>query len=439
MKKVKTRSLSVLLLVGIAILGMGFYVGRYIVLGSDWASAPFNAAVFRRGILTVGSVVDRNGIELAGVTDGVRTFADNGDVRRATLHAVGDRGGNIGTGAMSVFAADMAGFNIITGSYSVSNPGRQIGLTIDSRLNSVAFRALEGRRGVVMVSNYKTGEIICMVSSPTFDPLDPPVNPSHEEAPFVNRAIQANYTPGSTFKLVTAAAAIDRIRNVYDLEFHCTGQLQIGNDLLICPGEHGTLGIARGMQVSCNIVYGELALELGADVLAEFAEKLGLSVRTRVNGISTARGNFDKAAPGSVNLAWSGVGQFTNEVCPASMLRFVGAIANEGSAVELHFKQRTGLSSFIPTRTQRILNRNTANHLEEIIEIQNRQNFPGLDIYAKSGTAQVGGNNNPHAWYVGYIKNPDHPYAFVVIVENGGGGTAVAAPIANRVLQEAVG
>ena len=73
------------------------------------------------------------------------------------------------------------------------------------------------------------------------------------------------------------------------------------------------------------------------------------------------------------------------------------------------------------------------------MEIQNRQNFPGLEIYAKSGTAQVGGNNGPHAWYTGYITNPDHPYAFIVIVENGGGGTAVAAPIANRVLQEIVG
>ena len=438
MKKVKTRSLSVLLLVGIAVLGMAFYIGRFIVLGSDWASAPFNAAIFRRGVLTVGEITDRNGVLLAGISDGSRTFASNGDVRRSTLHAVGDRAGKIGTGAMSVFAAEMAGYNMITGSYSVSDPGRMIGLTIDSKLNVIALNALEGRRGVVMVSNYKTGEILCMVSSPTFDPLDPPVNPSNEEAPFVNRAIQANYTPGSTFKLVTAAAAIERINNVYDLEFHCTGELPVGNDILICPGEHGNLGITRGMQVSCNIVYGELALMLGADVLAEFTEKLGLSVRTRINGISTARGNFDKAASGSVNLAWSGVGQFTNEVCPASMLRFIGATANEGNAVELHFKQRTGLSSLIPPRTQRILNKNTANQLEEIIEIQNRQNFPGLEIYAKSGTAQTGGNNAPHAWYVGYIKNPGHPYAFVVIVENGGGGTAVAAPIANRVLQEAV-
>jgi len=441
MKKVRTRALSVLLLVGIAVLGMGFYVGRYVFQGAQWASAPFNAAVYRRGVLTVGTVIDRNGVVLADVTGDERTFASNADVRRSTLHAVGDAEGNVGTGALSVFASDLTGYNLITGSYSLNNRGRQVQLTIDSRLNAVAFRALEGRRGVVMVSNYKTGEIICMVSSPTFDPANPPadLNTSSLEGVYVNRAIQSAFTPGSIFKVVTAAAAIERIPNVYDLTFTCTGEVLVGNDLLICPGSHGTLGIERGMQVSCNIVYGELALELGADTMAEFTGKFGLTTRTRINGIRTAIGNFDKAAPGSVNLAWSGVGQYTNTVCPASMLRFIGAVANNGSAAELHFRMRTGVSSVIPSGSQRLLSRDTASKLSELMEIQNRQNFPGLEIYAKSGTAQVGGNNAPHAWYTGYITNPDHPYAFIVIVENGGGGTAVAAPIANRVLQEIVG
>jgi len=348
--------------------------------------------------------------------------------------------GNVGTGALTAFASDLMGFDLITGSYSVRSQGREVRLTIDSRLNATALRALDGRRGVVIVSNYKTGEILCMVSNPTFDPANPPtdVNTPALEGVYLNRAIQSAYTPGSTFKLLTAAAAIERIPNVYDLTFNCRGEMQIGSDLLICPGEHGRIGIERGMQVSCNIVYGELALAIGGNHLENLAEKVGLSTRTRVDGIQTASGNFDRAPLGSVNLAWSGVGQYTNTVCPASMLRFVGAIANEGNAAELHYRQRTGPASIVPARTQRLLSRSTASQLGNLIEIQNRQNFPGLEIHAKSGTAQVGGGNNPHAWYVGYITNPDHPYAFVVIVENGGGGTAIAAPIANRVLQQAV-
>jgi peptidoglycan glycosyltransferase len=172
--------------------------------------------------------------------------------------------------------------------------------------------------------------------------------------------------------------------------------------------------------------------------MLEYAEKYGFTERIKVGELLTARGNFDSAASGSVNLAWSGVGQFTNTVCPAAMLRFVGAIANEGRAVNLQLLKRTGISALIPAGSTRLMNRNTAKELSEIIEIQNRENFPGLSIHAKSGTAQVGNNKDPHAWYVGYITNKDYPLAFVVMVENGGGGTAVAAPIANRVLQLAI-
>ena len=441
MNKVKKRALSVLLLIIVALLGMCFYTVRYVLYGHEWASAPFNSTVFRRGVLAVGTVTDRNGIVLAGETDGKRTFAENRNIRRATLHAVGDADGNIGTGALVAFASDLMGYNIITGSYSMTTAGRQIALTIDAKLNETALSALNGRRGVVMVSNYKTGEILCMVSSPTFDPSDPPPNLDSPEfeGVFVNRAIQSVYTPGSTFKLVTAAAAIEKVSRIYDRVFECTGSLEVGNDILICPGEHGSIGIERGMQVSCNIVFGELALDMGANIMAEYAEKYDLSDRTTVSRITTAKGNFDEAASGSVNLAWSGVGQFTNTVNPATMLRFVGAIANDGTALDLYYLKRTGISSFIPPRSERIMPRNTAVQVADLIEIQNRQNFPGLDIYAKSGTAQVGGGREPHAWYAGYITNTNYPLAFVVIVENGGGGTAEAAPIANRVLQEAVG
>jgi len=440
MNKVNTRALSVLILVGIALLGIGFYIVRYIMFGDDWASAPFNATVFSRGVLAVGTITDRNGVILANVEDGKREFADNADVRRSTLHVVGDKDGNIGTGALSVFAPELMGFNLITGSYSVTSTGRQISLTIDSRLNTEALRALDGRRGAVLVSNYLTGEILCMVSSPTFDPADPPDNvdtPAFEGV-YVNRAIQSAFTPGSTFKLATAAAAIEQVPRVFTREFECTGELVTARGTVTCPRVHGTLDFERGMQVSCNIVYGELAIEMGADVMARYAERFSLSGRTVISGITTASGNFEKASPNSADLAWSGVGQFTNTVCPATMLRFVGAIANEGNAVELSFRERSRMSAVLPSRTERIMDRTTALSLNDMIRVDNRQSFPGLEIHAKSGTAQVGGGRDPHAWYVGYITNENYPLSFVVIVENGGGGTAEASPIANRVLQRAI-
>jgi len=441
MNKVRTRAYSVLFLVAIAILGMGFLVIRFIVFGAEWATTQktFNETVFRNGrFIAAGTIVDRNGVILADTTDGRRTFSESQDVRRATLHAVGDMHYNIGTGALSVFASDLTSYNLITGSFGITGAGRQVDLTLDSRLNVIALNALGSHRGAVMVSNYQTGEILCMVSSPAFDPISPPVNPSEEEGIFVNRAIQSAYPPGSTFKLVTAAAAIDNITDVYELTFTCTRETPVGNDVLICRhGPHGTLGIERGMEVSCNIVFGELALMLGSGVLAEYTEKFSLSTRTHVSGIPTARGNFDESEPGSIFLAWSGIGQHTNQVCPASMLRFVGAVANGGNAVELYFKQRTGISSVFPPRSDRIIDKATAAKLGDLMEVRNRHSFPDLELFAKTGTAQDDARA-PHAWYVGYITNEDYPLAFVVIVENSGSGREVASPIANRVLQEAI-
>jgi len=440
MNKIRTRSYSVLLLVAIALLGMLFLVIRFFIYGAEWATTRerFNETVFRNGkFIATGTITDRNGLILADVTDGLRTYAESADVRRATVHSVGDLQYNISTGALTVFASELSSYNLLTGSFGITGPGSEVNLTIDSRLNVVALNALGNHRGAVIVSNYKTGEILCMVSSPTFDPTNPPTNPSDEEAPFYNRAIQSAYPPGSIFKLVTAAAAIDTFDNVYDLVFNCTREVQIGNDMLICNGTHGTLGIERGLEVSCNIVFGELAIALGPEILARYSERFGLSTRTNINGIPTARGNFEESTPGSIFLAWSGIGQHKNQVNPASMLRFVGAIANDGYAVELYFNQRFSLSSRISSNTVRIINKATAISLGELMEVRNLQNFPGLELHAKTGTAQDNAGA-PHAWFVGYITNEDYPLAFVVVVENSGSGRDIASPIANRVLQEAI-
>ena len=428
-----------LLLVAVAVLGMGFYLVRFVVFGHEWASAPFNQTVYRRGLLVTGTLTDRNGVVLASVTDGVRTFAESRDVRRATLHTVGDLQGNIGTGALTVYASDMIGYSFFTGSYSRTGEGSTTALTIDSKLNVEAFKALNGRRGVVMVSNYKTGEVLCMVSNPSFDPDDPPADVSGPsfEGVYLNRAISSAYTPGSVYKLLTAAAAIEKTGDVYDRVFECTGELKTGLGSLTCPRVHGNIGFERGVELSCNIVFGELALELGADTLAEYAGKYGLSGRLEVGGIITARGNFDKAGPDTANLAWSGVGQYNNTVCPAAMLRFVGAVANNGNAAEMFLLKKSGVQFLLPASTTRIMNRNTAVLLGELMELQS-SSFPGLQLHAKSGTAQVGRDTEPHAWYTGYITNDNFPLAFVVVVENGGSGTAVAGPVANRVLQAAV-
>lgn len=438
-KRIKTRALSVLLLAAVAVIGLSLYVARFAVNGDRWASSFVNQSVYHRGSLSVGTLVDRNGVILYGATDGHRTFAEDAATRRATLHVVGDANGFIGTGALTMLAPQLIGYNAITGTYSRTGEGSTVALTIDSRLNVEAHRALDGRRGAVMVMNYQTGEILCMVSGPTFDANNPPGDIEDDpkfEGVYINRAISAVYPPGSTFKLITAAAAIESIHDISDRTFHCDGSMWTGDGAVNCPSSHGTMSFKDALAESCNGVFAELSLELGSDTLARYAKKYGLSERTTVGRVRTAEGNFGRADPDTTALAWSGIGQHTNTVCPAAMLRFVGAIANDGITMPMRLTQRTGFSLF--AQGSRIMKRETAERLGEMMNYNARNSsFPGLTMHAKSGTAQVGGDAKPHAWFAGYISNEGCPLAFVVVVENGGGGAAVAGAVASRVLQAA--
>ena len=117
MKRVKHRSFAVLILAAVIVFGLGLYIFRYITDGRDWASFPSNDTSFKDGVLSVGTVLDRNGVMLAGVDEnGDRIFAEDELTRRAVFHAVGDKYGNIGTGALNAFRPQLIGFDLINGS-----------------------------------------------------------------------------------------------------------------------------------------------------------------------------------------------------------------------------------------------------------------------------------------------------------------------------------
>lgn len=446
MKRVSNRAIALALLAGILLIVLAVYIFNYVTEGHAWVSFPSNQTVFNGGVLKVGTILDRDGDVLSGVSNGERIYADSAAVRTATLHAVGDLNGNIGTSALVSFAPRLIGYNVITGAYSRTGTGRTISLTIDDDLNVTAYKALNGKKGAVGIMNYETGEMICMVSSPSFDPVNIPDLESGGEkynGVYINRFLSSAYTPGSTFKLVTLAAAIENIPDLYDRVFTCEGSLNVGGDIVNDTGKHGDIGIEDALAVSCNTAFAQLALELGADKLQSYAAKFGLTQSADVNGIKTAAGTFDKAEAGTANLAWSGIGQYNDTVCPANMLRYVAAIANGGVAADMSLIHRTGLSGILPAGSQRLLSASTAEKIAtmmsyDVYKTYGQSNFPGLELYAKSGTAEVGGDLAPHSWFVGYITNTDHPLAFVVVVENGGSGSHTAGTVANKVLQAAI-
>ncbi len=445
MKKVGGRTNALLILAALILTGLTLFLARLASDGSGWVSFPSNKTVYTDGVLMLGTVTDRNGVVLSDVENGQRMYADDASVRASTLHAVGDLGGNIGTGALSAFASRLIGYDYINGVYSRAGDGKTLALSIDADLNVAAYEALGGRKGTVAVVNYETGELLCMVSAPSYDPQNMPnLEGEAYEGVYLNRFLSGAYAPGSTFKLVTLAAAIENIDGLYDRVFTCEGGLTVGGDWVACTGAHGALKIEDALAASCNSAFSSLALELGADTLGHYAEKFGLTQSLEIDGIKTASGNFTLAEDGTANLAWSGIGQYEDTVCPYAMLRLVCAVANGGRAVDMTLLKPSGIGAILPVGSERLMSSETAEKIAvmmnyNVYKTYGQENYPGLELYAKSGTAEVGGDKAPHAWFVGFITNADSPLAFVAVVENGGSGSRAAGPVANAVLQAAVG
>lgn len=437
MKKIKNRAFFAMLIALELVFGMCIFAFRLFSDGKDWVMLRANQSVFNEGVLDTGTVTDRNGVILANAGNGVYSYAEDETVRRSCFHAVGDYNGNIGSGAITAFDYKLAGYDFIDGVASVNGNGGKVKLSIDSTLNAVAYKALNGRKGAVLVSNYKTGEILCMVSTPSYDPNNPPdLTSSTYEGVYMNRCLGATYTPGSIFKLITLSAAIENIPDLYERTFTCTGSAQVGGDTVHCTGVHGEQTIEQALANSCNSAFSEISQELGADTIYSYAEKFGFCKSLTVSGIDTAAGSLDKAEIGTSNLSWMGIGQYNDLISPIAMLRFVSAIANDGLA-----KGPVLLKNGYAGST-RLLETETAQKIQEFMSYNvanayGQWMFPNLNICAKTGTAEVG-DGTSHAWFVGFLNDKDNPLAFTVIIENGGGGLVNAGPVANAVLQAAV-
>lgn len=445
MKKIEKRAIMCLLLAFVLLTGVGIFSYRYVAHGDDWASYEGNRDVYNEGDLSKGKLYDTNGTLLMQNTPDGMIFNDDASVRTALMHITGDKDNNISTGANRAFTDELIGYNLINGVYSLNNAGKDVSLTLDANICATAYEALAGRSGTVGVYNYKTGEILCMVSSPTYDPVDPPSEP--EDGVYINRFTSATFVPGSIFKLVTAAAAIENLDDAYTWEINCTGSVSYGGEYAVTDvSAHGTVDLEKALEVSCNCYFGQLAEKLGPDLLEKYTEKAGLMTSYDIDGIKTTEGTFDFPDSG-MNLAWTGIGQWEDMINPCSMMVYMGAIANGGEATHPNIVKPTTFMGKqidkITTKTTNMIDSTTAASLTEmmannVVSHYGSENFPGLSLCAKSGTAEVGDYKEPHAWFAGFLNDDSNPYAFIVLVENSGYGADVAGAVANTLMQAVV-
>lgn len=447
MKKVSGRAIFPLILAIVLLAGTVLLCVRYFAKADGWVTFSGSPHVYTGVNLDGGVVTDRDGTLLLDSTDG-RTYSADAVTRTATMHLLGDRYGYIQAPLLGSFADDMIGFDKINGLYGAEGTEANAALTLSAAAQTAAYQALGNYHGTVGVYNYKTGEILCAVTSPSYDPdnmpdVDADTSGAYDGV-YVNRFFQAAYTPGSIFKIVTLAAAIETVPDWESLTFTCEGKTIIGGQEIICEGVHGTITLKQALAHSCNVAFGELAGKVGTKALMEYAEKLGLSESFECDGIPVKAGTVDLKDADAGDLAWAGIGQYTDQVNALTFMRAMGRIAGGGTGAEpyLMAKITRGEKTAYEAKTEtssRALKAETAAKMTEYLRnnvatIYGDGQFSGLNVCAKSGTAEHEGET-ADAMFAGFCVDENCPLAFVVFVENGGSGSAVAAPIAAKVLQ----
>lgn len=449
MHRIRGRAKFLLILVLVLAIGMGVFAGDYFTHCRDWVMHTGSPHIYESGKLGCGVVTDRDQIFLLNLNDG-RTYGENESLRKSFLHWLGDRQGNISVPALNTYAKEMSGFDPLSGLYAYGGIGGTMRLTLSARLQMAALEAMGEHKGTIAIYNYKTGQLLCAVSTPTFDPDHVPDIAGDTTGAYtgvyMNRFLQSTYAPGSIFKIVTLAAALETMPEIEQMRFTCTGTVPYGIDKVTCERAHGELTLGQAFTYSCNCSFAKIADLLGGETLQQYARLFGITDSVSFDGITTASGRFEALGQAPVQVAWSAIGQHTDLVNPCRYLTFLGTIASGGMGVQPHVVQsiQTGQKvtyTASAVSTGRIMSSETAEKLQKylrnnVVDYYGEDDFHGLTVCAKSGTAQVGGDRKPNAMFTGFITDENYPLAFIVCVEDGGYGRQVCVPILSAVLAE---
>jgi peptidoglycan glycosyltransferase len=348
--------------------------------------------------------------------------------------------------------------------------GGNVTLTVDRAAQQVAAKALGNRRGAVVALDPRTGAVLAMVTSPSYDPS---LLTGHDSAtiaknykalladpadPLINRATQMSYPPGSTFKLIDSAAALMTGKYTPDTQISSPSALLLpGTKTTIhnfanesCGGATTTL--LHALQISCNTAFGGLGLTLGADALRKQADAFGFDSSLKDVGIPVATSRFP-AQVNTPNTAISAIGQYDVRATPLQMAMVAAAIANEGKLMKPYVvaqEEGPDLKVLSPTKPQQIGQPITASVAAQLTTMMEAvvtggtgtgAQIPGVVVAGKTGTADDVPNKPPDAWFTAFAPAANPTVAIAVIVEQGGGelnatGGAVAAPVAKQVIQQ---
>jgi len=346
-------------------------------------------------------------------------------------------------------------------------PGKPIQLTIDEDLQQIAETDMANKEGAVVAMDARTGEILAMVSRPTFDPNDFAVRIPNQEwaqlntdpnTPLLNRAIQAQLAPGSVFKVVMATAMLESKAIPATFTAYCPGYANFYGRTFHCDHAHGLVDLHKGIVASCDVYFYNVGKLLGIDRISHYASGLGLGQRTGIDlpgeepGLVPSeewveRVYHHKWYPGSTISV--SIGQGALMTTPIQLARMINAVANGGTLVQPHLlKDATNLkvSSFplsddtvqqVTDGMWGVVNEPDGT-TEESVKLQN------VDFSGKTGTAQVesfdlqnklGKKLKENGWFVGYAPRRNPEIVVAALVQAGGWGSTSAAPVVRDIVK----
>jgi peptidoglycan glycosyltransferase len=353
--------------------------------------------------------------------------------------------------------------------------GGRVVLTLQQAAQRAAFAGLQGKRGAVVALDPRTGAILALVSTPSFDPAR--LSSHNAKAmqayyaqlqrdqgdPLLDRALSQTYPPGSTFKVITSAAALSSGKVKPDTAIPAPTELKLPQTTAtlknfggeVC-GDGKTISLADALRISCNTAFGQLGLDLGGNALRDQAEKFGLGDDGVTVPMKVARSVF----PDSLSKpqeAQAAIGQYDVRVTPLQMAMVAAGVANGGSIMapylvrEVQAPDLSTLSRTQPSVYKRAVSPSVAEQLTTMMELVvsggtgTAAQIPGITVAGKTGTAQHAAGAAPHAWFIGFAPAQDPQVAVAVLVEDGGSagseatGGLVAAPIARDVMRAVLG
>lgn len=352
--------------------------------------------------------------------------------------------------------------------------GSTLRLYLDARLQAVAESCLVGRRGAVCLLDTDTGGVRVLASAPTFDPnlfstgigtTDWDRLNKDPQKPLLNRTVQAQYAPGSTFKMISFALTLEnRIAGLHQrLKEPCVGGYQFGNRWFRCWEDlgHGFLDLEGALVRSCDVYFYQIAEAITPDELAAFARGSGLGQATGVDLPEEALGNVPTSAwldkrygarqwtRGTLLNLIIGQGEYL--VTPLQMAVYAGGLANSGPRLAPRIVRSVetsdGVLRTLPSRETGVWNlpAGTMERIRRAMELVVTDEegtgricrLEGFMPAAKTGTSE-NPHGAPHAWFVGYAPANDPQVAFAVVVEAGGHGSETAAPIVKRLLRDLI-